>query len=597
MKRVHRILAGFGIGLALATAGFAVEGEKTAATREKRAQERVQIKVTPWGRTQTEIDAANQRVERSPEVQKMLSGTRYRLLESSYLDNESKTQTAQIPTRFRVVFYDYTNDRTIVAESGFAAGSPVTVRQEFYQPNPNSEEFEEAVRLLGRDARFSQLLRSDNTRTFRPMPPVTVLSGTTERLINIGVEGLGDAVNNEVVSVGIKSGAVIRYEQRAPDTSAAAPDACGIPAASQGSTARGTAGQYQLNVVQGDTTLWEMLVIRPSASSGTMASGIELRDVKYKGKSVLKRGHAPVLNVQYVPRPGEGSCGPYRDWQYEEGPFSVPTSGVTYPNGTNGGIAVLADGQKATTALETGNDTGNFRGVAIYKQDDEIVLISEMNAGWYRYIMEWRFANDGTIRPRYGFGATNNSCVCYRHNHHVYWRLDFDVVTTNNKVFQMERGRKFIQPINTELTRLKSLQTNRSLLIQAGRGDEAYMLVPNATDGEAVFKNPETGAITDYGRSDMWVLQYKSVVGGTNLQNEIDDGWNSIGGNCTTNGGSCINIDRFINGESVVNQDVVVWYGAHFVHADGNNLLEPDRSPSILSGSHVVGPDIRPVRW
>ncbi|MCY7376237.1 MAG: hypothetical protein LH472_09740 [Pyrinomonadaceae bacterium] len=598
MKQLNRVLSGLGLGLILTTSSLAgISENESVPKREKRAQQRVEIKVTPWGRTQAEVDAANARVERSAEVQKELGGTRYRLLESSYIENEVKGQPAQIPARFRVVFYDYTNDRTIIAESGFDSASPVVVRQEFYQPNPNDEEFAEAVRILQGDARFGGLMRGDQVRTFRPMPPVTVLSGTTERLVNIGIEGLSDTTNNEVVSVSINRAEVLRYDRRAPETSSAAPDACGIPSAGQATTSRGTAGQYQLSVMQERNILWEMLVIRPAASSGTMASGIEIRDVKYKGKSVLKRGHAPVLNVQYTPRPGEGSCGPYRDWQYEEGAFNAPATGATYPNGTGGGIVVLADGQTATTALDTGIDTGNFRGVAIYKQNDEIVLISEMNAGWYRYIMEWRFANDGTIRPRYGFGATNNNCVCFRHNHHVYWRFDFDIVNPNNKVFQVEKGRKFLQPITNEITRLKSIQTNRSLLIQNSTGDEAYLLAPNKTDGDAIFQYPETGATTDYGRSDFWVLRYKNVAGGSNVQNEIDDGWSSIGGNCTATSGSCINITPFLNNESVVNQDVVVWYGAHFVHADGANLLNPDRSPSILSGSHVVGPDLRPVRW
>ncbi len=598
MRKLNRVFSGLGIGLILATVGLAGGGE-TAPKRERRSrqQQQIEIKVTPWGRTQAEVDAANARVERSPEVQKELAGVRYRRLESSYLENEVKGQPTQIPTEFRVVFYDYTNDRTIVAESGFDNSSAVSVRRESFQPNPNDEEFAEAVRILQGDERFGGLMRGDRIRTFRPMPPVTVLSGTTERLVNIGIEGSNDTTSNEVVSVSINRAEVLRYDRRAPETSNAAPDACGVPSSGQSTTSRGTAGQYQLQVTEGRNVIWEMLVIRPAASSGTMASGIEVRDVKYRGKSVLKRGHAPVLNVQYTPRSGEGSCGPYRDWQYEEGAFDAPATGATYPNGVNGGIAVLADGQTATTALDSGTDTGNFRGVAIYKQDNEIVMVSEMNAGWYRYIMEWRFANDGTIRPRYGFGATNNSCVCYRHNHHVYWRFDFDVVNPNNKVFQVERGRRFLQPITTELTRLKNFQTNRSLLIQNSTGDEAYQLVPNKTDGDAIFTYPENGTTSDFGRSDMWVMKYKSVAGGTNVQNEIDDGWSSIGGNCTATGGSCININSFLNNESVVNQDVVVWYGAHFVHADGANLLNPDRSPSILSGSHVVGPDLRPVRW
>jgi hypothetical protein len=242
MKKLNRVLSGFVLGLILATTAFAGSGEEAKARREKRAQTPVQIKVTAWGRTQSEINAAQTRVEQSKELQKFLSGTRYRLLEFNYVENENKSQPAQIPTRFQAVFYDYTNDRTFVAESGFDATAAVTVTEAFYQPNPSDEEFDEAVRLLQSDARFSSLLRGETIIPFRPMPPVTVLEGTRERLVNVGLDARDSAGKNEVLSVGIKSGRVIRYERGAPETSLAAPEACGVPSAGQQTTSRGTAG-------------------------------------------------------------------------------------------------------------------------------------------------------------------------------------------------------------------------------------------------------------------------------------------------------------------------------------------------------------------
>jgi Cu2+-containing amine oxidase len=96
----------------------------------------------------------------------------------------------------------------------------------------------------------------------------------------------------------------------------------------------------------------------------------------------------------------------------------------------------------AQTILESGTDSGNFRGVAIYRQGRETVLVSELQAGWYRYISRWRFHDDGTIRPRFGFSAVQNACVCNVH-HHVYWRLDFDIgAAENNEV------REFNSPPN-----------------------------------------------------------------------------------------------------------------------------------------------------
>ena len=548
-----------------------------SALKSSRRQAPLVLKVAAWGPSQAQIDAGIARVENSSAVRSFLSGTKNRQLEFEYIDIEDKSAPSQTPKRFRVVFYDYTNDRTIVAEGDFAGNEAVTAREEYRNPTPNDEEFNEALAILANDPQLGPDLKAKNLKSFQPMPPATVLDGTTERLVNVGLRG----AQNEIVGVSIKRGVVVRYEKNAPPQSKSTEGSCGPASAGQQTTSQNTAGQYSLTVLSGPTTLWEMLIIRPSASSGTRKSGIEVRDVKYKGKSVLKRGHVPVLNVQYTPQ----TCGPYRDWQWQEDMFATPAAGNTDPAP---GIRIVADGQTATTVLETGVDTGNFRGVAIYKQvtqyGEEVVLITELQAGWYRYIMEWRFAQDGTIRPRYGFGATNNSCVCDVHNHHAYWRFDFDIVQPNNKVFQVERGRKFLQPLSTELMQVRRPSTNRSLLIQNAAGNEAYALVPNKLDG----------VVDAFGVSDFWVLQYKNVVGGTPVQNELDDGETCV--NCT-NTTAAIRINPFMNGESIVNQDLVVWYGGHFIHNDGMNLMDPNRTPEVLSGSHVIGPDLRPVRW
>lgn len=553
----------------------------------KRSKEPLTLIGAPVGPTQAMIDSAKARVERSDTVRSELVGKKYRLMSVDYVENGGAA-----PLKYRVVIYDYSNDRTLVAESDLAGQMPVTIREQAFQPMVNDEEFDEATTMLRSDPNFSDAFKAGIVKAYRAMPDVTVLSGTIERLVNVGLSFKGAPERNEIVSVSIKRAVVIRYESKAPPTSNAAPEVCGIPDAGEATTGNGTAGQFQLTVLQGPTTIWEILIVRPSASSGTRKSGIEIQNVKYKGKTVLKRGHAPVLNVQYVPRPGEISCGPYRDWQWQEDNFQTPATGN---NDAAPGFRIVATGQIATTALESGQDAGNFRGVGIYQQDvgngPEVVLITELQAGWYRYVMEWRFATDGTIRPRYGFGAVDNPCVCARHHHHVYWRFDFDVVNPINKVFQIERGRKFLKPVTNEMSIFRNYATNRGFLIQNSNGNEAYEIIPGRTDGYANYTNPETGSTTTFGRNDFWIFQYKSVVGGTPVQNEIDDGFNQ-----TTSQNSFIQIDSFLNNESLVNQDVVVWYGAHFIHADATNL-SGNISPEVISGEHVVGPDLRPVRW
>ena len=607
----RRLFYSFGI-LAIVT-GLMLAGMITFSSEAKekskntKRQKKVTITVTPVGPSQEEMDRVSDAVTKNAEVQKYLQGTRSSLLSFELVEPDVKNEkAAKPPTRFIATFYDYTNNRSVIAEGNFSDLSTLGVSESNYQPLPTGEEFEEAVRILEGDETFGPRLRDKTLAAYRAMPPVLEPPDKTTRVartihVGLAARGTNDKSLHEVVGVNMITQKVVRYEKGAPPTCTASPQACGVPDANQSTTPRNTAGQYQLTVSQGQTTLWEMLVVRPSVSSGTRASGIEVRDVKYKGKMVMKRGHTPVLNVLY-----DGNfCGPYRDWIYEEGQFQTP-AGSTDP-----APGIRISPSQATTALDTGNDSGNFRGVAIYPYDngtptntadDETVLVTEMEAGWYRYIMEWRFANDGTIRPRYGFGATDNSCVCARHLHHVYWRFDMDVAGTNNKVYQTEIPKRLAdrvgwQQITTETKRNRNYPTKRNFIIQNASGPESYVLTPNITDGIR-------GGVDDaYASGDLWFLRYKSVVGGTALQNELDDGYNSTGGTCTfsggnTSGGSCIHIDSFANSEDLNGQDVVVWYGAHFIHFDGNNLLSPDRSGlNVISGSHVVGPDLRPMSW
>lgn len=564
--------------LLISNAVFA--GENVEKKHLKRSEQPVEIKIVPWGPSQMQVDAAKVRVERDAAVQNELRGVKYRLIGFEYIDGEGtdKSQPTPVPTRFRVTFYDYTNDRAVIAEGSFAGNRAVAVRTEFSDPGVGGDELQAAYQLVRSDADFAGLSKAGKLEYDAAMPPVSNLNG--ERLVNVTVKNLIDGTF-QIVGAGFKNDRIVRYENNAPPTARVAEVSCGIPAAMQGSTGQGVAGQYQMTVFQDRSPLWEMLVIRPSSSSGASGerSGIEIRDVKYKGKSVLKRGHAPILNVKYV----NDTCGPFRDWQYSEGFFNAPAAGATYPNGPGGGIALLAEGQIATTAVESRSDVGNFQGVAVYQQDvgngKEIVLVTEMNAGWYRYVMEWRFAPDGTIRPRYGFASTTNGCVCNPRNHHVYWRFDFDIVNPSNKIFKIERGRKFQTPIAVEAAIFRNNQLKRGFLIQNATGDEAYQITPSLNDGSVT---DSAGVLTDaFGAGDFWLMRYKGTAA---APDELDD----------PNTDQGANLAPWINGESLVNQDVVVWYSAHQYRVDDASRAE---KPEVINGIHVVGPDLRPVRW
>ncbi len=543
----------------------------------------LKVSVVPFGPTQADMDQLAEKLPELRTVRAVLGkGVNFRHLYTDLIEADLKAPGTPLPpTRFRAVFYDYSNQRAVVAEGlvADAAASTTAKIQPDWQPEVSQEEFNEAIAVLLSDKTVGPALISGELTTYYPMPPVQERddagNAARTRIIHVGLSPRvgSDRLRNEIVGINLAAQSLERYPRNAPlGAVALSSPNCGVSSAGQASTSRGTAGQYQLTVSDASGVIWDMLVIRPSASSGTRASGIEVRNVNYRGRSVLKRGHVPILNVKY----NGDTCGPYRDWQYQEGQFATTGTDVA-PGIRDCGTNV------ATTALENGTDTGNFRGVAIYRQGSDVVLVTELEAGWYRYVHEWRFDTNGTIRPRFGFGATSNSCTCLTHYHHVYFRLDVDIDGPINNVFEIPSGprlavAKTSRPVSTEKKFARTAEFPEQFRI---RGDNrSYLLIPGKNDGIA----------DAYGRGDMWVLKYKS--GATNLLAEIDDGNNNTGGSTEAN------LDQFVNGESILDQDIVIWYHATVNHSPTVNsfmctptgLGIPGRN--ILTGDKVVGPDL-----
>ena len=502
------------------------------------------VTVTPWGPGQAAVDAARAMVSNSAVVLRYLQGTRNRLLSLQLLDSPIPGQP---PNGVRLIFYDYTNNRSVIASGLFNRPETVTATMSNEQPTPSGEEFNEALDLMRRDPSLGPLLADGSLVAYRPMPPVIYGASSwtvNERTVLVGLLAHKLPAKNEVAGVNMIEGVVIRYPNGAPPTSLANEMSCGIPPANQG--ANPGQAQYQLTITQGNTLLWSMLVTRPAASSGHNGSAIEVQNVDYLGKRVLKRGHVPILNVQYL----RNLCGPYRDWQDQEGMFQA--------DGTDVAPGFRSCPTPAQTIIEDGTDFGNFNGVAYYTTGTEVVLVTEMEAGWYRYVNEWRFDVNGTIRPRFRFGTTQSSCVCNTHTHHAYFRLDFDIAGADKNVIWEVNARAFPIRRTTETMSLRSPTWNRRWIIEnEGTGDK-YMLVPRSSDG-----------LTDpYGRGDVWLLRFH--------EDELDD---------YPAPGTEADLGKFVNGESIDKQDVVIWYATHSLHIGGS---EDDDS---------VGPDLVPVSW
>lgn len=522
-------------------------GEKSSVGAREKTQGAHTITVTPWGPDQATIDDTKSGLLKNRTLQRYLAG-KNRLISFDFLESGVKETKPEPPVSYRATFFNYTSNQA-VSVTGRFKDPAVDVSLLSEQPVPSPEEIEAAVSIVSQDPVLGPAIRDGSVEPYPSMPPlvdINLPAGKVERTLTVGVMSKDGKVN-EVVGVNMIRESVLRYEGGAPPTSKASPDLnCGVPSAGQSTTGHGVAGQFQVTISRGPDQIWQFLVLRPSASSGNNASGVELRNVTFRGKSVLSRANVPVLNVQYY----QNACGPYRDWAYQEGMFVA--------NGTDVAPGVRMCTDEPQTVLEDGTDTGNFKGVAIYDRE-EVTLVSELEAGWYRYISKWTFNDEGIISPRFGFGMTTNSCVCHGHIHHVYWRFDFDIVTAaNNSVAE------FYQ---------KSLKTVETESMRSRLADDQYWVVSKSVTGESVLIKPGAldGNFDKYGHGDLWLLR-------SHFPSEIDDSGQGSG--------SDAHLDPMLNNESILNQDVVVWYAGHkvhdhfdgptHVHGDGPGLIGPD---------------------
>jgi hypothetical protein len=522
-------------------------GEKSSVGARGKTQGAHTITVTPWGPDQATIDDTKSGLLKNRTLRRYLAG-KNRLISFDFLESGVKETKPEPPDSYRATFFNYTSNQAITVTGRFK-NPAVDISLSSEQPIPSPEEIEAAVSIVSQDPVLGPAIRDGSVDPYPSMPPlvdINLPAGKVERTLTVGLMSKDGKVN-EVVGINMIRESVLRYEGGAPPTSKASPDLnCGVPSAGQSTTGHGVAGQFQVTISRGPEQIWQFLVLRPSASSGNNASGVELRNVTFRGKSVLSRANVPVLNVQYY----QNACGPFRDWAYQEGMFVA--------NGTDVAPGVRMCTDEPQTVLEDGTDTGNFKGVAIYDRE-EVTLVSELEAGWYRYISKWTFNDEGIISPRFGFGMTTNSCVCRGHIHHVYWRFDFDIVTAaNNSVAE------FYQ---------KSLKTVETESMRSRLADDQYWVVSKSVTGESVLikPGPLDGNFDKYGHGDLWLLR-------SHFPSEIDDSGQGSG--------SDAHLDPMLNNESILNQDVVVWYAGHkvhdhfdsptHVHGDGPGLIGPD---------------------
>lgn len=541
-----------------------------------------EITVTPLGPDQDALDALANELPNRPEILAKANQKPPRLLTLRLTDGPEASGDAA-PGRFEAELYDYAAEKTLVADGSLTDPHDLTVDYGNFQPPPTREEFAEAVSAAkAGTSQLSQGLAAGKLIPYPAMPgideadpnggvtgPRTVTIGvmsepSTGRLMTprqlrefeiTGEQGEPAATVETSAFLGVRLATkevteISRAPQLTPQTSPLSsifrgvqvePDRYAIceralsPNAHQPTTHKGTPGRAIVSIAKDGVELWRLVVVRPSQSSGTRGSGVELRDVSFKGTRILKRANVPILNVRY----DSGACGPYRDWQYQESEFEA--------SGFEAAPGLLLSDTPARTFTETTDDHGDFRGVDLFvdRPTGDIILVSEMEASWYRYISKWRLGKDGTIQPEFGFAGTANGCTCRSHKHHVYWRLEFDVGgLARNRLLESAPQASDWHPIHQEETRDRTFPGMR-WMVRDTDSKHAVRVEPGSDDGVA----------DDYSVHDLWFLHARD--------SEMDDHhhW--------TRFFTKTDLDDFANGETLDDGGVVVWYSAEFYHQTG----------------------------
>lgn len=544
----------------------------------------LQIEVRPLGPSRREVETSVRTILDTSELSDELSGTDYRVLSVRRLgpwredrlsgfprtevSADSRTPPPITPAPgFELQVYDYTHDRLLTVNQS-STGIQVHDHSELQflpPPPPTFEEFLDAVTVIEKHPTLGPLIKKGALKPYQAMPHLlTPTPESGKRVLPVGLRPIASpdasdtSAAHEIVAVDLSRRRLLRYERKSPGNSLATAHVCGVPSAEQGITPIGTAGSAVITARSNGDILWKMNATRPAASTGRWGSGIELREIYYRGRLVLQRAHVPILNVDYI---GD-VCGPFRDHVNHENAFAVDGSEFA------DGFVRTAD--QPVTFFETGRDEGDFWGVAVYQDDDELILVSELSAGWYRYASEFRFASDGSIRPSFKFDAVHNSCTCEAHNHHVYWRFDFDVdgaphdsmeVLTANGWRAVQSEEKFTRGASAQAWRVRSSETARGFEIRPG---------------------PYDSTANEFGVADAWVLKYHT--------GEVDD--SALGSS------QIAKLDSFRNGESVQSSDLVFWYAGHIMHdeeaedaahaADDEDAREAEEEPPRIAGPTFI---------
>lgn len=321
--------------------------------------------------------------------------------------------------------------------------------------------------------------------------------------------------------------------------------------------------QYYINETLPNGSSWDM------CWEHRQREGIIFHHIFYKPKDGIRRmilNHAAVAQI-HVPYDDNGAR--YHDIS----DYGIGSNNMLSlnPDECSGGT-LLQFGSKNVLCKQTHKEQIAFKSGVNTDEGNSLSLFSVSPVGAYYYIPRWRFKDDGSIEPAIGatgalqrFGTNqsrgwslSNGKTGIAHLHNYYWKLDFDLNNTGNDDvveevnFTLVNGKRqrSISAFNTEASRKVNPTTlrhwrvrDKNLSNSNGHG-MSYDILINEAGHQDIGPSSEP-----FTHNDFYVTKQR--------------GTEKFGSHNVTGGK---NLAEFTNGESLVNDDIVIWPGTTFYH-------------------------------
>ena len=325
--------------------------------------------------------------------------------------------------------------------------------------------------------------------------------------------------------------------------------------------------------------------------------GIVLRDVYFTPPGGVQQRVLAQAAISQVHVPYDDNSARFHD--ITDDGFGNENLNDLTPEECPGGM-LLRDGSKDALCRQLQPRGYAAIGVGQQQQGEILTLFSVSTSGEYNYIPVWRFQDDGeiemvmgatgklqrfTINPDFGWPVRSGTTRGTSHIHNYYWRLDFDlgeegkddIVEEFNYAIADNQRTLGVTRLTTEAGRSISPQTMRSWRIRDGTLTNAhsrpisYHLEPMDIGHRDVGPTSEPWTTNDF-----YVTKYNACEKYVSHNPRVNGCGN--------------NLAAFVNGETLTDADVVLWYGLTFHHV-------PRDEDELYMHAHWDGFRLVPRDW